>query len=292
MTPVASFKADSTRSFKVRRWRGMAARLPRSHLRPLTLPIFCCSPCNCAGLIPPKPSIMPPSSIFPNSFIIFIMFCTPPICCSMRGSMALCIFCMTWAGFLPSCVMSPPFPKRPLLPILPTIFSILLYSSSNCATSACDEPEPRAMRFWRESVICTIASSSSSVRLSIMTMKRLMRLAPSFSAPCGNICDIPGIICMICPIGPIFWRLRNCSYKSRKENLPLDSFLRSSGCLSRGITSVMLWKRPLRSPMPRRRETNDCGSKVLNSSKCSPVPKKMMGEFVAATAESAPPPLA
>lgn len=44
--------------------------------------------------------------------------------------------------------------------------------------------------------------------------------------------------------------------------------------------------------IPSRRDTNDWGSKGSKSSKCSPVPIKIMGEFVAETADIAPPPLA
>mmetsp|Transcript_47764 Transcript_47764/g.94561 ORF Transcript_47764/g.94561 Transcript_47764/m.94561 type:complete len:206 (-) Transcript_47764:245-862(-) len=125
-----------------------------------------------------------------------------------------------------------------------------------------------------------------------MTMKRLILFTPSFSAPFGINCAMPGIICMICPMGPIFCKFWNCSYKSRRENFPLLILLSSSGCLSRGIASVIVWNNPFRSPIPSSRDTKDCASNGWNSSKCSPRPRKMMGELVAATADNAPPPLA
>mmetsp|Transcript_14314 Transcript_14314/g.23391 ORF Transcript_14314/g.23391 Transcript_14314/m.23391 type:complete len:237 (-) Transcript_14314:287-997(-) len=210
----------------------------------------------------------------------------------MRGSIALCNFCIAWPGFRVSCVISPPFPNSPLLPILPTIFSIRLYSSRSWVTSPCEEPEPLATRQRRVSFICMLQSNSSSVKLSIITMKRLIRFTPSFSAPFGIICAIPGIICITWLIGPIFCKFWNCSYRSRKENLPFEILFKSSGCLSRGIASVIVWKSPLRSPIPSNRDTKDCASKLWKSSKCSPKPRKIIGELVAATAESAPPPFA
>jgi hypothetical protein len=49
---------------------------------------------------------------------------------------------------------------------------------------------------------------------------------------------------------------------------------------------------PDKSPRPSNLLTNEPASKVSKSSKCSPVPKKTIGDSVAATAESEPPPLA
>ena len=46
------------------------------------------------------------------------------------------------------------------------------------------------------------------------------------------------------------------------------------------------------SPSPKSRFTNEPASKVSKSSKCSPVPRKTIGDSVAATADREPPPLA
>ena len=66
----------------------------------------------------------------------------------------------------------------------------------------------------------------------------------------------------------------------------------SSGCWSIGITSLILSMRPVQSPRPSSLDTNGLVSKASNSSMCSPVPMKAMGDLVAATALMAPPPLA
>jgi len=46
------------------------------------------------------------------------------------------------------------------------------------------------------------------------------------------------------------------------------------------------------SPSPKSRFTNEPASKVSKSSKCSPVPRKTIGDSVAATADREPPPFA
>jgi hypothetical protein len=46
------------------------------------------------------------------------------------------------------------------------------------------------------------------------------------------------------------------------------------------------------SPRPSNLFTNDPASNDSKSSKCSPVPKKTIGDSVADTAESEPPPFA
>eukprot|EP00438_Fugacium_kawagutii_P020159 Skav209781 [mRNA] locus=scaffold9:589406:590690:+ [translate_table: standard] len=63
-------------------------------------------------------------------------------------------------------------------------------------TSGMEAPAPRAIRSFRESFSCTSQSSSVSVMLSMMTIKRLILFTPSFSAPAGIKLDIPGIICI------------------------------------------------------------------------------------------------
>jgi len=62
--------------------------------------------------------------------------------------------------------------------------------------------------------------------------------------------------------------------------------------LSSEIASLTLFMRPPRSPRPRSLLIKPPASKGSRSSKCSPVPMKITGDSVAATAERAPPPLA
>mmetsp|Transcript_12342 Transcript_12342/g.39116 ORF Transcript_12342/g.39116 Transcript_12342/m.39116 type:complete len:220 (-) Transcript_12342:1123-1782(-) len=136
-------------------------------------------------------------------------------------------------------------------------------------------------------------SSSLSVMESMMHIYRLIFAWLSFSRPLGMRSELkPGIMLITCPIGPILRMLANCSYRIRMENLPSASFSSSSGCWSCGITSWILSMNPDQSPRPSSLLTNGLVSKISNSSMCSPVPMKMIGDFVAATADSAPPPLA
>ena len=58
------------------------------------------------------------------------------------------------------------------------------------------------------------------------------------------------------------------------------------------IASFTLVIRPEISPRPSNLFTNDPASNDSKSSKCSPVPKKTIGDSVADTAESEPPPFA
>mmetsp|Transcript_8962 Transcript_8962/g.33464 ORF Transcript_8962/g.33464 Transcript_8962/m.33464 type:complete len:220 (-) Transcript_8962:832-1491(-) len=128
--------------------------------------------------------------------------------------------------------------------------------------------------------------------LSISVIIRLTFAAPSFSAPLGIMSPRPGIMDIILDMGPIFWMFANCSYKMRMVNWPFSSLSNNSGCESMGMTSAILSMKPLQSPRPSNRETNGFASNGSNSSMCSPVPMKMIGDLVAATALMAPPPLA
>mmetsp|Transcript_18099 Transcript_18099/g.44911 ORF Transcript_18099/g.44911 Transcript_18099/m.44911 type:complete len:202 (+) Transcript_18099:1225-1830(+) len=104
---------------------------------------------------------------------------------------------------------------------------------------------------------------------------------------------IPGIIDITADMGPIFWMLANWSYNMRMVKCPCASLsIRSPPSWSWGMKSWILSMKPVQSPRPSRRDTNGLVSKGSNSSTCSPVPMKMIGDWVAATAEMAPPPLA
>mmetsp|Transcript_17741 Transcript_17741/g.61314 ORF Transcript_17741/g.61314 Transcript_17741/m.61314 type:complete len:330 (-) Transcript_17741:635-1624(-) len=239
---------------------------------------------------------MPPSpSSLDISCIMDMRFWAPPICWSMRGSMALWSCCMTWFGFRCICLAmaaSPPF-MRPDLPILDTTLSNCLWHLRSIWTSMGWQPEPRATRSMREADLfrSTLASSSSSVMESIMYMKRLRRLFDSSPSP-PIMEGMPGIMAMTLDRGPSFMTFSNCSYMSRSVNWPLLNFSMSSGCLSSPIVSLICSTSPRMSPMPSSRLTKECALKGSKSSKCSPDPRKRMGAPVAATALSAPPPLA
>ena len=83
-----------------------------------------------------------------------------------------------------------------------------------------------------------------------------------------------------------------CSCRWRKVNLPLAASRIIFSESSMMPLSFMSASSPRMSPRPSSLETKLLASKAWKSSKCSPEPKKVMGEPVAATAESAPPPLA
>uniref|UniRef100_A0A147BFC8 Putative secreted protein n=1 Tax=Ixodes ricinus TaxID=34613 RepID=A0A147BFC8_IXORI len=101
----------------------------------------------------------------------------------------------------------------------------------------------------------------------------------------------PGIMPMIWLKGPIFMMFWNCSYMSRSVNSPCFSFSISSS-LSSSFSSFTLSMRPSMSPMPSSLLMKGFTLKGSKSSMCSPVPMKMIGLCVAATALRAPPPLA
>mmetsp|Transcript_18724 Transcript_18724/g.58874 ORF Transcript_18724/g.58874 Transcript_18724/m.58874 type:complete len:324 (+) Transcript_18724:806-1777(+) len=230
---------------------------------------------------------------------MFMRFWAPPICWSMRGSMALWSCCMTLLGLRCICLamLASPYFMRPDLPILETTRSNCLWHLRSMWTSMGWVPEPRATRSSREGALSrsTRPSSSSSVMESIMYMKRRRRLPPSSSGlPEETSCGMPGIMAMTLFRGPSFMTFSNCSYMSLKVKTPLANFsTRWSGWfLSPPTVSLICSTRPRMSPMPRRRETKERGLKGSKSSKCSPDPRKTTGAPVAATAESAPPPLA
>mmetsp|Transcript_45248 Transcript_45248/g.106174 ORF Transcript_45248/g.106174 Transcript_45248/m.106174 type:complete len:267 (+) Transcript_45248:244-1044(+) len=229
-------------------------------------------------------------------FMLFIRLWSPfmpPICLSMRGSRHLPICAIACCGLRDICGISPFLPILRCF-ILETIFWKRLNSSSSSHTCCGWLPDPWAMRRTRESVIILVVfsvSSSSSVIESMIVMNFLNRTWLSCSRPLVIMADMPGIIDITLLSGPIFMTFWNCSYMSRRVKTPCESFWYSSGCLSRPA-SLIAFISPPTSPRPRRRDTKDRTWNCSKSSKCSPVPMKTMGDSVAATAESAPPPLA
>ena len=93
-------------------------------------------------------------------------------------------------------------------------------------------------------------------------------------------------------IGPIERMPLNWSYSSRSGKAPSCICSIMSSCCSSDMAVVIFFRSPLTSPSPSSRCTKDSGSKGSNSSMCSPTPMKAIGDLVAATADSAPPPLA
>mmetsp|Transcript_16435 Transcript_16435/g.41911 ORF Transcript_16435/g.41911 Transcript_16435/m.41911 type:complete len:222 (+) Transcript_16435:230-895(+) len=168
------------------------------------------------------------------------------------------------------------------------VVCIILNCSSSSITSEGKYPEPRAIRSTRDWLITLGSSSSPSVMESMIVIQRLMRSEDSRkSKPC-----MPGKEFMMLESGPIFITAWNCSRMSRSVHCPdarrfiISAPSRStSASFIRSISPAML-------PLPSRRDTKAFTSKSSKSSICSPVPMWMIGACVAATAESAPPPLA
>mmetsp|Transcript_11481 Transcript_11481/g.34040 ORF Transcript_11481/g.34040 Transcript_11481/m.34040 type:complete len:214 (-) Transcript_11481:616-1257(-) len=144
------------------------------------------------------------------------------------------------------------------------------------------------MRRTREAFMSLGSSSSLSDMESMMVIHRLMRCDDSRkSSPC-----MPGKEFMMLLSGPIFITAWNCSRMSLSVHCPEASRFIISAPSRSTSASFIRSMRPAMLPLPRRRETKACTSKSSKSSMCSPVPMWMMGACVAATAESAPPPLA
>mmetsp|Transcript_12725 Transcript_12725/g.31248 ORF Transcript_12725/g.31248 Transcript_12725/m.31248 type:complete len:370 (+) Transcript_12725:420-1529(+) len=255
-----------------------------------------CTPLHSFKSKSPLPHCSPAKSCMSIPFMDFISDCRPlmpPICLSIRGSRHLPICCIACCGLRDIWGISPFLPILRCF-ILDTIFWNRLNSSSSSHTWCGWLPDPMAMRNTRESVIILVVfsvSSSSSFIESMMVMNFLKRACDSCSLPLVIMALIPGIIDMTLPRGPMRITFWNCSYMSRNVKTPCESFWYSSGCLS-SPASLIAFISPPTSPMPSSRLTNDRTSKGSKSSKCSPVPIKTMGDSVAATALSAPPPLA
>mmetsp|Transcript_13918 Transcript_13918/g.13912 ORF Transcript_13918/g.13912 Transcript_13918/m.13912 type:complete len:216 (-) Transcript_13918:698-1345(-) len=180
-----------------------------------------------------------------------------------------------------------------IFPILPTIFANLLCSSSRSVTSLTEVPDPLATLVILEGTIEILPSSSSSVIESIMHINLLILAIPSFSLPFSNSPEfMPGIIDMSWLIDPILRTVWNCSYMSRKLNFPWLILFINSGCFSLGIASWTTLKSLSISPSPRSLLIKLFASNCSKSSNCSPVPIKIIGDSVAATALKAPPPFA
>lgn len=90
---------------------------------------------------------------------------------------------------------------------------------------------------------------------------------------------------------PNFKMDSNCPRKSLMVNYPFLTFYRSLAWSLTETTSLTFSTNCLMSPSPKSLLMKDKASKDYKSSKCSPSPTKMMGLWVAATADRAPPPL-
>mmetsp|Transcript_56553 Transcript_56553/g.129887 ORF Transcript_56553/g.129887 Transcript_56553/m.129887 type:complete len:216 (+) Transcript_56553:743-1390(+) len=146
------------------------------------------------------------------------------------------------------------------------------------------------MRTIRCGATVLVSSSSASVMESIIVSHFLILTPESWkSRP-----DMPGNWFMMLERGPILSTAWNCSRMSRSVHWPdVSRFIISGACFSRSTSAAFIFSmRPAMLPLPSMRETKDLTSKSSKSSMCSPVPMCVMGAPVAATADSAPPPLA
>mmetsp|Transcript_11955 Transcript_11955/g.35796 ORF Transcript_11955/g.35796 Transcript_11955/m.35796 type:complete len:292 (+) Transcript_11955:454-1329(+) len=200
--------------------------------------------------------------------------------------------------FMGSCPL-PPLPGlgMPFIFTAPCMaLAICLCCMRRCCSMSKEQPEPSAIRRCRDGsskIFGLVESSSSLVMLSIMHINCLMRSLVCSSAPCPAMALLkPGIIDMTWDMEPILEMLANWSYMMRMVKCPLAIISAISGWSSSGTTSWTRSRNPFQSALPRRRLTNFFASNASNSCMCSPVPTKVMGDLVAATAEMAPPPLA
>lgn len=180
-----------------------------------------------------------------------------------------------------------------IFPILSIILANLLCSLSKKRSSLGFVPAPQLIRRMRDSVSGVKQSSSCFVMESIIHKNFLILSVDSFSWPLGIIFALkPGIIPTTWFNGPIFITEANQSRISRNVNQPF--LIQSIMCFYQlcDIASLTVLSKPVMSPRPNRRFTNELASNVSRSSKCSPVPRNTIGDSVAATAESDPPPFA
>lgn len=77
----------------------------------------------------------------------------------------------------------------------------------------------------------------------------------------------------------------SCSLRSRTENSPFSNFFIMFSCRPGFAIAISCAcsMRPCMSPMPSILEMKGCGANFSRSWRCSPVPMKMIGVFVAAT---------
>ena len=134
-------------------------------------------------------------------------------------------------------------------------------------------------------------SNSFFVIESMIQIMRLNLLDVSSSPTWFIISPIPpGSICAILLRGPIFMMLFICDCKSFSVNLPSWKFFIVSAWSKSNVFTCSI--NPWISPIPKSFDTNCFAVKLSKSWMCSPVPMKMIGVLLAATAEMAPPPLA
>mmetsp|Transcript_24315 Transcript_24315/g.34330 ORF Transcript_24315/g.34330 Transcript_24315/m.34330 type:complete len:287 (-) Transcript_24315:499-1359(-) len=161
-------------------------------------------------------------------------------------------------------------------------------------------PEPLEMRRSRVcpclgsvKILSSLSSSEIAIEsIMVMNLLILCLLIASWSLPMPAV-PRPGIMDISLPMDPMDSKFWNCSYMSLNvKPAPFCSFFSRSLCVCSNFFSSNIASKPEMSPLPNRRETKDCVLKGSKSSMCSPVPTKTIGELVAATALSAPPPLA
>mmetsp|Transcript_6249 Transcript_6249/g.9555 ORF Transcript_6249/g.9555 Transcript_6249/m.9555 type:complete len:261 (-) Transcript_6249:758-1540(-) len=226
----------------------------------------------------------------------FEKFCIPPILCNICGLMAPARFCI-FRSFSPACMR---LKSNPLLPI---IFSWsatrlnCLNVSMTSQTTLWSTPEPTAILKRRSGCALNILRSLSSslfVMLSMTVINRLILCCDASSLPSPIKFLNPGIMLITLPNEPRFMSVWNWSYISRNVNSPPFDviFCTSFSCDSITLLSSMISLRPWRFPMPSSWSTKALVSNLSNWSMCSPVPMKVIGLPVAATALRAPPPLA
>mmetsp|Transcript_436 Transcript_436/g.1324 ORF Transcript_436/g.1324 Transcript_436/m.1324 type:complete len:259 (+) Transcript_436:245-1021(+) len=247
------------------------------------------------GMPPPLPKPAMASAV-DMSFIMRDSPSMPPICSNICGfnrpiccaicAMPFCIACCPFAPPPPPCVI---FPRPPNM--APIDWKEVMSSVTSCGCM----PEPRAMRRMRLRVSPLRSrsglSSSFSVMESRIAIMWRIRCLDIWSVDALSMLPMPGSMPMMRDSEPIDPIISNCDRMSRKEKLPEAIFLASSSWFSMPRSRTVSAS-PLRSPMPSSRDTKDSGSNASRSSICSPTPRKRMGEPVAATADSAPPPLA
>ena len=148
------------------------------------------------------------------------------------------------------------------------------------------------MRCIRERLTSFGFSSSFSVIEFIRTLNRSSFFCVISAWLPFIIPDMPGIISITLPSGPICAIASICSRISMSVNLPESIFFAVSSALSASITSSARSSSDCRSPIPSSREMKRSGSSFSSASSLSPVPTNITGALVSAIAESAPPPLA
>ena len=136
--------------------------------------------------------------------------------------------------------------------------------------------------------------SSSYLVIESITYKNFLILSvDSFSWPLGIMFALkPGIMPTTFPRLPMFNTDWNWSLISLRVNFPALIYSIICFCYFSPIASYTVFISPAISPRPSNRRTKPLASNGSKSSKCSPVPRKIIGLSVAATALKEPPPFA